>query len=133
MLKDCQTRLILTGDAELGDALTNAWPGLPERALFSQILAKTATKLEFSPVRQRPDDELLTIIYTSGTSGESKGVCLSDGNLNHMIGCTTQRLDQLMRSAGKASNEPDRVFLYAPMNFAASWMLMLSAFSPGAE
>jgi long-chain acyl-CoA synthetase len=29
---------------------------------------------------------------------------------------------------GKVS-EPDRIFLYAPMNFAASWMLMLSAFS----
>jgi len=40
-------------------------------------------------------------------------------------GCTTERLDQLM---GKAA-EPDRIFLYAPMNFAASWMLMLSAFS----
>ena len=26
MLKDCQPRLILTGDAELGDALANAWP-----------------------------------------------------------------------------------------------------------
>src|SRR5260221_8415712 len=29
----------------------------------------------------------------------------------------------------KTANEPDRIFLYAPMNFAASWMLMLSAFS----
>jgi len=133
MLKDCQPRLILTGDAELGGVLANAWPGLPQRALFSQLLANTATTLEFSPVRQRPDDELLTIIYTSGTSGEAKGVCLSDGNLNHMIGCTTQRLDQLMRLPAQQISEPDRVFLYAPMNFAASWMLMLSAFSREAE
>jgi long-chain acyl-CoA synthetase len=26
------------------------------------------------------------------------------------------------------TSEPDRIFLYAPLNFAASWMLMLSAF-----
>jgi long-chain acyl-CoA synthetase len=72
---------------------------------------------------------LLTIIYTSGTSGEPKGVCLAVGNLNHMIGCTTERLNQLMAPQMKNANEPDRIFLYAPMNFAASWMLMLSAFS----
>src|SRR5260221_7362785 len=66
MLKDCQPRLILTGDAELGDALTKMWPGLPQRALFSEILANSAATSEFSPVRQRPDGELLTIIYTSG-------------------------------------------------------------------
>jgi len=50
-----------------------------------------------------------------------------------MIGCTTQRLDQLMRLPAQPISEPDRVFLYAPMNFAASWMLMLSAFSREAE
>jgi len=30
--------------------------------------------------------------------------------------------------SGKTT-DPDRIFLYAPMNFAASWMLMLSSFS----
>jgi long-chain acyl-CoA synthetase len=73
---------------------------------------------------ERADNDLLTVIYTSGTSGEPKGVCLSVGNLNHMTGCTTERLNQLMRTASAA----EQIFLYAPMNFAASWMLMLSAF-----
>jgi long-chain acyl-CoA synthetase len=125
MLQDCQPRLVLTGDAEMGNALANAWPGMPQRALFDQLFSGTAAASEFSPVCPRPDDELLTIIYTSGTSGEAKGVCLNVGNLNHMTGCTTERLDQLMGN----KTEPDRIFLYAPMNFAASWMLMLSAFS----
>jgi len=125
MLKDCQPRLVLTGDAEISNALANAWPGLPQRAMLKDIFADSVAAPEFSAVCPRPDDELLTIIYTSGTSGEAKGVCLNVGNLNHMTGCTTERLDQLMGNV----TEPDRIFLYAPMNFAASWMLMLSAFS----
>jgi long-chain acyl-CoA synthetase len=125
MLKDCQPRLVLTGDAEIGETLAKVWTGLPQLAVLSQIVASTGPAPEFSPICPRPDDELLTIIYTSGTSGEAKGVCLNVGNLNHMTGCTTERLDQLMDKV----NEPDRIFLYAPMNFAASWMLMLSAFS----
>lgn len=125
MLKDCQPRLVLTGDQQLADALRNAWPDSPQPVVLSEIFSAIEQKSALSPIRQRADDELLTIIYTSGTSGEAKGVCLTIGNLNHMTGCTSERLDQLMRNV----SEPDRIFLYAPMNFAASWMLMLSAFS----
>jgi long-chain acyl-CoA synthetase len=125
MLKDCQPRLVLTGDAELGEALVKTWPEIPQRAVLSEIFRAGDPTPAPSTIRERADDELLTIIYTSGTSGEPKGVCLSVGNLNHMTGCTKERLDQLMANV----SEPDRIFLYAPMNFAASWMLMLSAFS----
>jgi len=125
MLGDCQPRLVLAGDADMSDALAKAWPDLPRRILLSEIFVEINQAAALSGIRQRADAELLTIIYTSGTSGEPKGVCLTVGNLNHMTTCTTERLDQLM---GKVS-EPDRIFLYAPMNFAASWMLMLSAFS----
>ncbi len=125
MLKDCQPRLVLTGDQKLADALANAWPDLPQEVLLSDFFSANQQEHALFPIRQRPDNELLTIIYTSGTSGEPRGVCLSIANLNHMTGCTTERLDQLM---GKVS-EPDRIFLYAPMNFAAPWMLMLAAFS----
>ena len=71
------------------------------------------------------DDELVTIIYTSGTSGEPKGVCLNVGNLNHMVGCTTGWMDRL----DWTSSEPMRVFQYLPFNFAASWIVMLSCLS----
>ena len=46
-------------------------------------------------------------------------------NLDHMLGCTDQRLDQLMG----ASREPDRVFHYLPFNFAGSWILLLTCMS----
>jgi len=127
MLKDCQPRLVVSGEAELGDSLAKAWPELPRRCLLGEVFTSVGKPSAFSPLRPRADNELLTIIYTSGTSGESKGVCLTVGNLNHMTGCTTERLDQLMAMSAKKSGEPDRIFLYAPMNFAASWMLMLSA------
>ena len=129
MLKDCQPRLILTGHAELNNALVKAWPDLPPRAMLSEIFSAAESTPALSPTRERLDDELLTIIYTSGTSGEPKGVCLTVGNLNHMTGCTTERLDQLMGPWSRETAGPDHIFLYAPMNFAASWMLMLSAFS----
>jgi len=129
MLKDCQPRLVLTGDAELRAALAKAWPGLPQQVLLGEIFADQESAPAGSQIRERADHELLTIIYTSGTSGEPKGVCLTAGNLNHMTACTTERLDQLMAPCSGKVADPEQIFLYAPMNFAASWMLMLSAFS----
>ena len=123
MLKDCQPRLVLTDDEETTAGLIAAWPQIPQTAVLSRILEAAVPANLASPLGDPADGDLLTIIYTSGTSGEPKGVCLTVGNLNHMTGCTSERLDQLMgRSAG-----PDAIFLYAPLNFAASWMLMLSA------
>jgi len=125
MLQDCQPRLVLTGEAETAAALSTAWPQMPPPVTLEEIFSDAPEPAAPAPPGERPASDLLTIIYTSGTSGEPKGVCLSIGNLNHMTGCTTERLDQLM--AANPSAEPDAIFLYAPMNFAASWMLMLSA------
>jgi long-chain acyl-CoA synthetase len=123
MLKDCQPRLVLTGGVETAKALSAAWPGVPQPITLAQMFASREAQPAVFPLREADDKELLTIIYTSGTSGEAKGVCLNVGNLNHMTGCATERLNQLVG----ATTVPDQVFLYAPMNFAASWMLMLSA------
>jgi len=123
MLKDCQPRLVLTGGEETAKALSAAWIDIPQPITLAQIFAGFADQPTASALREADDQELLTIVYTSGTSGEAKGVCLNVGNLNHMTGCTSERLNQLMG----ATTVPDQIFLYAPMNFAASWMLMLSA------
>src|SRR5437773_12012845 len=39
MLKDCQPRIVLTGDAELSNALVNAWPDLPPPVLLGDIFS----------------------------------------------------------------------------------------------
>ena len=68
------------------------------------------------------DSDPVTIIYTSGTSGEAKGVVLTAGNVGHMLGCTSGRLDALMQN--KAGQ--DRVFHYLPFCFAGSWIMLLT-------
>ncbi len=123
MMKDCQPRLIFVSDTTLGGGVAQAWPEAPRCVLFEEVLHESTPqpRLPDAP-NARQDRDIVTIIYTSGTSGEPKGVCLNVGNFSHMLSCTTERFDQLMG----ATHEPDRAFHYLPFNFAASTILMLS-------
>jgi long-chain acyl-CoA synthetase len=130
MMRDSQPKLLFASDAALGDAAMKEWAGdpssAPRRVLFDDALRQPASIPSIPDVpNPRPNSDIVTIIYTSGTSGEAKGVCLTSANVTHMLSCTTERLDQLM---GR-TREPDRAFHYAPFNFAASWILLLSCLS----
>jgi len=127
MMRDSEPKLLFISDAALGEIAMPAWSGdsatMPRRVLFEEVLQQSVLTqpIPDSP-NPRQDADIVTIIYTSGTSGEPKGVCLTTANLSHMLSCTTERLNQLMGQ----TREPDRVFHYAPFNFAASWILLLS-------
>jgi long-chain acyl-CoA synthetase len=130
MMRDSEPKLLFISDAALGEIAMQAWSGdlatMPRRVRFDEVLQQS---LLTEPIPDGPnprlDADIVTIIYTSGTSGEPKGVCLTTANLTHMLSCTTERLNQLMGQ----TREPDRVFHYAPFNFAASWILLLSCLS----
>jgi long-chain acyl-CoA synthetase len=125
MIRDAQPALICCGDGALQAALLTACPGAARTVLLEEIFAAAgsgAASAAREPVALAGSDPV-TIIYTSGTSGESKGVVLNVGNVTHMLSCTMARLDLLMGKRG----EPDRVFHYLPFCFAGSWILLLTS------
>ena len=125
MMKDCAPALICCADSALIAEIQTIWPATPAVAIFESIFAgKYAPTGPQSPPRHDNSDAV-TIIYTSGASGEPKGVVLNAANVAFMLGCTNQRLDQLMGSRA----EPDNVFQYAPFCFAAAWILLLTSLS----
>jgi long-chain acyl-CoA synthetase len=128
MLRDARPRMICCGDETLREGVRSAWPAgaddAPVLALLEDALAGAPHQTAAPPVALT-DGDPVTIIYTSGTSGEPKGVVLTAANVTYILSCTKQRLDRLMRS----SAGPDRVFHYLPFCFASSWLVMLSCLS----
>ena len=78
----------------LRDRIQQVWPDAPQHFLFDEIFAGVeGVALERLQVGS---DDPVTIIYTSGTSGEAKGVVLTAANVGFMLGRTSDRLDALM-------------------------------------
>ncbi len=119
MMKDCSPVLICCANEELREGIAQAWPEAPAQYLFTEIFA---TRAAASSEPQLQDSDPVAVIYTSGTSGEAKGVVLTAGNLGHMLMCTSERLDVLMENR----SGQDKVFHYLPFCFAGSWVLLLT-------
>jgi long-chain acyl-CoA synthetase len=120
MMKDCTPAMLCCGDRSLRDSITQGWNDAPPQFLFDEIFAG----LEGVPLDrlQMGNQSPVTIIYTSGTSGEAKGVVLTAANVSFVLERTSERLDQLMAGA----TTPDRIFHYLPFTFAASWIALLT-------
>jgi long-chain acyl-CoA synthetase len=120
MMKDSTPSLVCCGDEALRDGIAQSWNDAPPQFLFDQIFAGVdGVQLDRPQVGK---DDAVTIIYTSGTSGEAKGVVLTAANVGFMLDQTAERLDALM----SGSTAQDRIFHYLPFTFAASWIALLT-------
>src|ERR1700681_2472177 len=128
MMKDCSPSVIACGDKALADAIVAEWPDAPPSFYFDNVFTARREPVEDSTVAIASED-VVTIMYTSGTSGEAKGVMLNGGNIGYMLDCTSGRLDQLM----KKRPEQDKVFHYLPLCFAGSWIMMLTCLLRGSK
>ena len=147
MMKDCSPSLICCGDAALRDAILQEWDQAPAQALFDEIFAqqnqdagqhsRAGAPFDFAQGRSAPhrrDSDVVAIIYTSGTSGEAKGVMLTAGNVGHILKCTSAQLDVLMNHRpGQDHVRQDKVYQWAPLNFAAAWITLLTSLLRGSN
>jgi long-chain acyl-CoA synthetase len=120
MLKDSAPALVCCGDAALRDGIRQSWADAPPQFLFDEIFQEVERVTLDRP--QVGQDDPVTIIYTSGTSGEAKGVVLTAANVGFMLECTAARLDLLTN--GREGQ--DSIFHYLPFSFAASWIALLT-------
>jgi long-chain acyl-CoA synthetase len=144
IMKDCAPRWICCSDRTLAEGIISRWSNAPPMLLFDKIVGDSGRPLRGAAVvharrmalfsdtaavspAELPDNTPITLIYTSGTSGEPKGVILTVGNVTFMLQQTRQRLDELMRPVPKEGD--DRVFHYLPFCFAGSWILLLTCLS----
>lgn len=139
MIEDCGASLILCGTPELREQLAATGNSMPHMATLAEVMNQETSQVEPANGASAPtgaavvasqepplvlaSDDVVTIIYTSGTSGVSKGVMLTVANLDHMLPCTVDRLTELMRGFTKQ----ERVFHYLPFCFAGSWIVLLSS------
>ena len=132
MMKDCSPSLICCGDAVLRDSIIQHWPEAPPQALSEELFAaenKGESRAGAPAPHTLGDSDIVAIIYTSGTSGEAKGVMLTAGNVAHILQCTSGQLDILM----KHRPGQDRVYQWAPLNFAAAWITTLTSLLRGSS
>lgn len=122
MVRDSGASAIFCDGVELKDAFLEAMKDAPPTTLFDEIFeAKACESVGTISDQSRP----VTIIYTSGTSGEAKGVVLTAANVDFMLSRTGAALDQLMGHRV----EPEQIFHWTPLNFAASWISLLTSLS----
>jgi long-chain acyl-CoA synthetase len=113
MLQNCGAKLVLVDTPKLKAEIEVAWPTHSPVITFDALFAHAP--IDAAPL-PRPANDPVTMIYTSGTSGEPKGVLYTVENVDFMLQRTT---DRLLEMVGSRSGD-DRVFHYLPFCFAGS-------------
>lgn len=124
MLSSAEPTVLMAGSAELADGVKEAWSGKGDCTFgtFDEVFEHSPS--EAAPHQFAPEDTV-ALIYTSGTSGEPKGVMLSRANVDFMIPKTMERIDRVVTR----KDGPDRVFHFLPFCFAASRMMLWTQMS----
>jgi long-chain acyl-CoA synthetase len=113
MLANAEVALVLVDSQKLKSALEAAGVPGQQITLFDDAFEHPSS--EAGPVSRSGDDRV-TMIYTSGTSGEPKGVLYTVDNVGFMLERTIERLGEMK---GKRAGA-DKVFHYLPFCFAGS-------------
>lgn len=116
MMHDCAPSVVVCADESLASAIRERWSDAPVRT-FDEVFA--GDPVEEPPVARGADDPV-TIVYTSGTSGEPKGVVTTRENVDFMLPVTARSLEAMMGPR----DEPHRVFHYLPFCFAGSRIVL---------
>lgn len=122
MLRSAEPKLLLAGSTALAESIAAAWPEHGRIATFDEVFEHEPSK---AGLHDLGEHDPVAIIYTSGTSGEPKGVVLDRANIDFMIPRTIERLEKV---AGKREGT-DRVFHFLPLCFAASRMMLWTQLS----
>lgn len=116
MVKDCTPVLVIADGPELAAGLRGAWP---EHCPIEDLAAVLRGEPVHEPPRPVAPTDAVTIIYTSGTSGEPKGVVLTRANVDYMLPQTRGSVDRI--TGGKRA---DKVFHFLPFCFAGSRVML---------
>ncbi len=122
MLRSAEPKLLIAATDELRKSIEAAWPEHAKTAVFDEVFDEKPSE---KGLHELAADDTVALIYTSGTSGEPKGVMLSRANIDYMIPQTMQRLGRVVGDRVGI----DRVFHYLPFCFAASRMMLWTQLS----
>lgn len=124
MLRSAEPTLLIAGDDKLAKSIGEAWSeGKDKIATLDEAFDEKPSN---KGLHGLGEDDIVAIIYTSGTSGDAKGVMLSRANVDYMIPKT---MDRVARVIGNKRAGADRVFHFLPFCFAASRMMLWTQMS----
>lgn len=134
IMRHAEPALVVVDGEALAAGPRAAWPEMP-LALLGDLFSSNevgAEPVSDPPARRAPADPV-TIIYTSGTSGDAKGAITTAANVGFMLPVIDAAVAGLMGDARGAGGGPHRVFHYLPFCFSGSRMVLWTALWRGSE